>query len=148
MKPTLQSKDITLIRNKLKTANIKFVKNYPGESPNRQPVHTVYGGAQIFTFDVAQKLSQGAIKSLSSFAPNAQELCEALGENYGDGKLWNTIFERVKKKLEVEAVEDFRIDFEDGYGNRPDEEEDGHAQSCAEEGLKGMKENTLPPFIG
>jgi len=34
----------------------------------------------------------------------------------------------VLEKLSREAVEDFRIDYEDGYGNRPDAEEDGHAR--------------------
>jgi hypothetical protein len=45
-------------------------------------------------------------------------------------------------------VEDFRIDFEDGYGNRPDAEEDGHAEFTAREVARGMREGTLPPFIG
>ena len=40
-----------------------------------------------------------------------------------------TIYRRVTEKLQREPVEDFRIDFEDGYGNRPDDEEDGHAVS-------------------
>src|SRR5256714_13305217 len=52
------------------------------------------------------------------------------------------------KKLQREPVEDFRIDFEDGYGNRPDSEEDGHAESAAIEVANGMKAGTLPPFIG
>ncbi|MBM3274207.1 MAG: phosphoenolpyruvate kinase, partial [Candidatus Sericytochromatia bacterium] len=59
-----------------------------------------------------------------------------------------TIFERVGAKLDREAVEDFRIDFEDGYGNRPDAEEDGHAIAAAEEVAKGIAAGTLPPFIG
>ena len=42
-----------------------------------------------------------------------------------------TIYRRVREKLGREPVEDFRIDFEDGYGNRPDEEEDAHAISTA-----------------
>jgi citrate lyase beta subunit len=147
-KPSLTTKDINSFRGKLKTQNKKFVSLYPGESPNRQPVHTVYGGAQIFSSDVASKLSEGALKNLKKFAPNAKDLCKALGENYGDGKLWNTVYSRVEDKLKKEAVEDFRIDFEDGYGNRPDAEEDGHAISCAKEVAKGMKEKTLPPFIG
>jgi citrate lyase beta subunit len=54
----------------------------------------------------------------------------------------------VAEKLAREAVEDFRIDFEDGYGNRPDAEEDGHAEKAAEEVAKGLAERTLPPFIG
>ena len=59
-----------------------------------------------------------------------------------------TVYQRVLEKLEREPVEDFRIDFEDGYGNRPDKEEDMHAVSAADEVAKGMIENSLPPFIG
>jgi hypothetical protein len=34
-----------------------------------------------------------------------------------------SVYNKIVKNLK-EAVEDFRIDFEDGFGNRPDEEED------------------------
>ena len=51
-------------------------------------------------------------------------------------------------KLKREPVEDLRLDFEDGYGARPDAEEDGHAQSAAKEVAAGMIAGTLPPFIG
>src|SRR5262249_58215053 len=61
--------------------------------------------------------------------------------------LAHTIYSRVQEKLKREQVEDFRIDFEDGYGNRPDTEEDGHAESAAFEVAKGMEAGTLPPFI-
>src|SRR5439155_19197391 len=62
--------------------------------------------------------------------------------------LAEAVYTRVVEKLRREPVEDFRIDFEDGYGNRPDAEEDGHALQCAEEMAKGLREGTLPPFIG
>jgi len=62
--------------------------------------------------------------------------------------LRDTIFARVGEKITREAVEDFRIDFEDGYGIRPDAEEDGHAMSAAEEVAKGMVAGTLSPFSG
>jgi len=62
--------------------------------------------------------------------------------------LAHTIYSRVWEKLKREPVEDFRIDFEDGYGNRPDPEEDGHAESAAIEVADGMAAGTLPPFIG
>jgi citrate lyase beta subunit len=52
------------------------------------------------------------------------------------------------RKLETEAVEDFRIDFEDGFGNRPNEEEDATAVNAAREVAIGMKNKTLSPFIG
>ena len=51
-------------------------------------------------------------------------------------------------KLRREPVEDFRIDFEDGYGHRRDAEEDGHAQSAAEQVAAGVHAGSLPPFIG
>jgi citrate lyase beta subunit len=54
----------------------------------------------------------------------------------------------VVEKLTREPVEDFRLDFEDGYGVRSDEEEDGHAQTAAQEVAAGLRAGTLPPFIG
>ena len=58
------------------------------------------------------------------------------------------VYQRVIDKLSTEPVEDFRIDFEDGYGNRTNEEEDGHAEQAANEVAIGMENNSLPPFIG
>ena len=55
---------------------------------------------------------------------------------------------RVADKLRRQPVEDYRIDFEDGYGNRPDSEEDGHAVSAAREVATGLAAGTLPPCIG
>jgi citrate lyase beta subunit len=54
----------------------------------------------------------------------------------------------VREKLRLEPVEDFRLDFEDGYGNRLDAEEDGHAAQAAQEVARGLAAGTLPPFIG
>ena len=62
--------------------------------------------------------------------------------------LAQTIYARVLEKLQREPVEDFRIDFEDGYGNRPDAEEDQHAKLAAEEVARGLGQESLPPFIG
>ncbi|HLU66702.1 MAG TPA: hypothetical protein VKZ63_10525, partial [Kofleriaceae bacterium] len=63
-------------------------------------------------------------------------------------ELARAIHQRVRAKLEREPIEDFRIDFEDGYGNRPDEEEDGHARAAALEVAAGMANKSLPPYIG
>jgi citrate lyase beta subunit len=108
-------------------------------------VHTVYGGAHLFKSDSAPKLGAAAVRTLRQFAPDAATFATALGL---PEDLTETIHARVLEKLQREPVEDFRIDFEDGYGNRPDAEEDGHAQSAAEEVARGMSAGTLPPFIG
>ena len=52
------------------------------------------------------------------------------------------------RNVDEVPVEDLRIDFEDGYGHRPDAEEDGHAVSAAEELARGLAQELLPPFIG
>src|SRR6202163_1259901 len=58
------------------------------------------------------------------------------------------IYTGVLENVEREPVEDFRIDFEDGYGNRPDAEEDQHTKLAAEEVARGLGQGSLPPFIG
>jgi citrate lyase beta subunit len=128
----------------LQKANKGFSRTYPGESPNRQPVHTVYGGAHLFKSNAAQKLGEVGLRTLKEYAPEP----EIFGKILDLGDLSQTIYDRVQEKLRKEPVEDFRIDFEDGYGNRPDSEEDQHSELAALEVAKGMEEKTLPPFIG
>jgi citrate lyase beta subunit len=130
----------------LHDANVAFAAAHPGEGPGRQPVHTVYGGAQLFAADTASKLGSVALRALDSYAPDAAALGRAL--NISGHPALETIERRVRDKVEREPIEDFRIDFEDGYGNRPDAEEDGHAAAVAKELAKGMREDSLPPFIG
>jgi citrate lyase beta subunit len=150
MKTSLNGDSTGSARTLLKDANLSFTKHYPGVSSHRQPVHTVYGGAQIFTADTARKMSEASLKILHTYAENGSRLARALGQDASgpNEALWDKIHSRVAEKLKREAVEDFRIDFEDGYGNRPDAEEDGHAESTALEVAKAMKEDSLPPFIG
>jgi citrate lyase beta subunit len=170
-----------LLRNltaPLRKANHDFAARYPGETGQRQPVHTVYGGAHLFKADSAGRLGALALRSLGQFGPDFLTFAKAIGLKGANGLpvssslgasdlraalesnpelvkevdpaawLAHTIYERVNEKLRREPVEDFRIDYEDGYGNRPDAEEDGHAAAGAEEVAKGLATNALPPFIG
>jgi citrate lyase beta subunit len=116
-----------------------------GHSHRRQPIHTVYGGAHLFKADTAERLGATARRALDEYAPDAATLGWALGIPPGAA---DRVYARVREKLEREAVEDFRLDFEDGYGNRPDAEEDGHAESAAVEVATGAQNGTLPPFVG
>ena len=137
--------------NKLRQTNAAVAREWPGEPERRQPVHTVYGGAHLFRADSARKLGDVALATLEEYAPDARTLGEVLqfDSEGGDPEVFaETIRARVVDKLRREAVEDFRIDFEDGYGNRSDDEEDGHARSAAEEVAAGLAAGTLPPFIG
>jgi hypothetical protein len=58
------------------------------------------------------------------------------------------VYERVVEKLRHEPVEDYRIDFEDGFGIRPDADEDAAVDAAAAQLAKGLEDGTLPPFIG
>src|SRR3954469_7452915 len=144
---SLQSDEVEKISATLSEANHAFMQRYPGESNRRQAVHSVYGGAHLFKADSAPRLGEVALRSLEEYAPDAASLAQVLGLNT-DGELAGKIYERVVEKLRREPVEDFRLDFEDGYGNRADDEEDGHAASSALEVARGMREKSLPPFIG
>ena len=145
MTTLLTPETLQRISAQLRPSLASFAKRFPGESGRRQPVHTVYGGAHLFKSDTAVRLGQLATRSFEAFAPDAATFGEALDLR---DDIRDIVYERVREKLAREAVEDFRIDFEDGYGTRPDDEEDGHAASAAEEVARGMADGTLPPFIG
>jgi citrate lyase beta subunit len=130
----------------LREANLAFAAAHQGESPGRQPVHTVYGGAQLFAADSVPRLGALALSALDRYAPDPAALGQALG--IAAHPALPTIERRLREKLTREPVEDFRIDFEDGYGNRPDPEEDGHAAAVAAAVTQGMRDATLPPFLG
>jgi citrate lyase beta subunit len=159
----------------LARANRAFSRSYPGERAVRQPVHTVYGGAHLFTADTAKRLGERALRALDAYARDPVELARGVGFlpdktlKVGDlawlrsqlerdpeqlkrqnpsAWLMLTVHDRVRKKLEREPVEDFRIDFEDGFGARPDSEEDEAAVAAARQLKRGMSAGSLPPFIG
>src|SRR5215204_3146215 len=117
MPTTLSEASMQKITESLKPAHTAFAARYPGETGRRQPVHTVYGGAHLFKSDTAVRLGQFAMRSFESFAPDAATFGEALDL---PSSVRDSVYERVREKLEREPVEDFRIDFEDGYGTRPD----------------------------
>ncbi len=177
MQPSLSEDLLKPVIERLRNANVAAAENYPGETGRRQPVHTVYGGAHLFRADTAKRLGQVAERALTENASDFVVFARAVGLplsedlpdvlDYATGLrhrletdpeavrsenkaawLAHTIHARVQEKLKREPVEDFRIDFEDGYGNRPDAEEDGHAESAALEVAKGIEAGTLPPFIG
>ena len=126
-------------------AQIDVASRYVGDSGARQPVHTVYGGAHLFTADTSRKLGELAVRALETYAADPRTFAEVIGV---PAALAATVHERVLAKLRREAVEDFRIDFEDGYGNRSDDEEDGHAAAAAREVAAALEAGTLPPFLG
>ncbi len=144
---TISSSKKEQLFNRLRDANNAFNVIYPGDKSDRQPVHTLYGGANLFKSDSPITLGQRALEILDTYAPNHEVFGKAFGLTGGDD-FAKKIYNKVVAKLKSEAIEDFRIDFEDGYGNRSNEEEDSTAIAVAKEVAKGMNDKTLSPFIG
>ncbi len=147
MARSLSPRDLAAVKSTLRRANTRFAREYPGDANARQPVHTFIGGGDAFTSDAAQRAGAEAIAALDKYAATAKLLAEAL--RWPEDPIFaQRVRVRVLEKLEREPVEDFRIDFEDGYGTRSDREEDGHAESAALAVAAGMRASTLSPFIG
>ncbi|MDC0742326.1 phosphoenolpyruvate kinase [Polyangium sp. rjm3] len=150
---------------RLAQSNRDFSTAFPGEASRRQPVHTVYGGAHLFKARTCQRSGEVALDVMRTYAPDPVTFARALGLSFASalpddaaaikdapvgspGYLARVVHERVLEKLAREPVEDFRIDFEDGYGNRTDAEEDGHAVAAAEQVAEAVASGTAPPFLG
>ncbi|HTR38773.1 MAG TPA: hypothetical protein VMH80_22860 [Bryobacteraceae bacterium] len=146
MKTTLSPEILDPIVTALTRANSGHDAIFPGDSSERQPVHSVYGGAQLFKPETPAKLGSLALDMLRTYTPDAASFSECLGLR--DADLARTVFERTVAKLEREPVEDYRIDFEDGYGHRSDAEEDGHAVSTAKALAQAAGKSGFPPFVG
>ncbi len=56
----------------LHRAQAQFATTFPGDSPLRQPVHTVYGGAQLFKSDTAVKLGAAARRHAAEYFPDCR----------------------------------------------------------------------------
>src|SRR6476646_10655817 len=82
---------------------------------------------------------------MGTYLPDPEALTAITGM---DPSLAGAVHARVGEKLRNEPVEDFRIDFEDGYGYHSDAEEDAHASEAAGQLARAMHDGTLPPFIG
>ncbi|HVV84379.1 MAG TPA: hypothetical protein VHE35_15030 [Kofleriaceae bacterium] len=145
IRTSLSAKRMAKALTRVHVAQLQVADRYKGDSGARQPVHTVYGGAHLFTSDTARKLGELAVRSFEAYAADAGRFADVLGIA---PNLAKTVHERVLAKLQREAVEDFRIDFEDGYGNRPDDEEDAAAAAAGRAVAAGLDAGTLPPFIG
>ena len=89
---------------------------YPGPAPGRQPVHTVYVAADRFQAGTVREWGAAALAALDEHGPLPD---------------LDTVAALVRAKLEREPIEDLRIDFEDGYGVRPDDDEDRDVRAAA-----------------
>jgi citrate lyase beta subunit len=144
---SLTADALAAVAARLRPATDALARRYPGESGARQPVQTYYLGAHLVAADTPRRLGRLALDALAEYAPDAATLADAIGLPRDEG-FAQAVYARVADKLRREPVEDLRVDYEDGYGVRPDAEEDEHATSVARLVARGAREKTLPPFVG
>ncbi|MFI1160104.1 DUF6986 family protein [Streptomyces sioyaensis] len=122
-----------------------LARRYPGDPGTRQPVHTVYVPGDVFAAGTVRSWGDQALAALDEHAPDAAALAAVLGL---PDALAAEVHDRVRAKLAREPVEDLRIDFEDGYGPRPDAEEDEAAARAAALVAAAYREGTAAPYMG
>ncbi|MGW4807605.1 DUF6986 family protein [Kitasatospora sp. NPDC004272] len=130
----------------LTPVDAELTRRYPGERGSRQPVHTVYVPADAFGAHTVREWGAQALAALDEHAGTPERLAEALG--VADDALLADVHARVRAKLEREPIEDLRIDFEDGYGPRPDAEEDAEAVRAARLVAAAVADGSAPPYVG
>ena len=97
-------------------------------------MHTVYVPADRVRAGLAQRWGATALAALDEHAPDPGTLAAASAPTRDRvAEVWPLLL----AKLAREPVEDLRIDLEDGYRGRPDDEEDAHAVAAAARARRG-----------
>ena len=111
---------------------------YPGEWPERQPVHTCYVPVDAVVPEQAAVWGSAALDALDE-----HELPD-LGLDLG---LVEEVLSRVRWKLATEPIEDLRIDAEDGYRGGADHEDDDVRRAAATVAAD-VAAGVAPPSVG
>ena len=111
----------------------------------RQPLHTLYVPADRFTGSTVREFGAEALRLVEAHAPDAEAFVDAFGIHEDIAERTR---ERTLTRLRRLPVEDLRVDFEDGYGVRGDEEEDGHAAETARSVADARVDEDAPACFG
>jgi citrate lyase beta subunit len=145
MAELLNHEALQSLLTRLREDDAALAAAFPGDTTNRQPVHVVYGGAHLFKANTPARLGAIAIQSLQAYAAGPEDFAAALGM---PPDLAEPVYARVIAKLQNEPVEDYRLDFEDGYGYRSDAEEDADTLLAARQLAAATQQPLFPPFCG
>ena len=144
MRTALAAADLAAIDARLGPTDALLARAYPGDDGSRQPVHTVYVPADRYTPELSAVWGREVLAAVDAVGG-----LEALGVAVGlDADLAADVAPRVREKLEREPIEDLRIDFEDGYGDRGEHVEDAEAVRAAKRVIAAGGAGFAPPFIG
>jgi citrate lyase beta subunit len=119
----------------LDTVDAELRSRYPGPDGRAQPIHTAYVPADRVTAETPGDWGAAATKLLDVHHDMLAEL---------DG---TASLPAVRERLERDPIQDLRIDFEDGYGFRSDDEED-RAATAVGTILSGWARAGRPAGVG
>lgn len=164
----LTNEVLKTIDKSLATTDELLERRYPGDRDIRQAVHTVYVPADTYTSELPRFWGQQALDAVEQHdgmrqlakqvitvarkEPGLVARAEVSRGSNADSRALEAEAEvlaaAVEKKLRTEPIEDLRIDFEDGFGDRPDAEEDHWAHQAADQAVVGLKVEAAPAYIG
>ena len=130
----------------LAPADAELALQYPGDDGRRQPVHTVYVPGDQYTAQLPAVWGRQAMHTAAAHG-GLDLIARATIPDISDSAAV-TLAELVAGKLATEPIEDLRIDFEDGYGRRPDDVEDADVAAAVDTARAALADDTAPPFFG
>jgi len=143
--PALDEAVLSDIDARLADADHALARDYPGAATARQPVHTVYVPADRFSRGLTAEWGAAALAALDAHAPDPEALAAATGF---DLDAVSGAWPLVRAKLAAEPIEDLRVDFEDGYGDRPDVDEDAAARAAVATIAADLADAAVPRHLG
>ncbi|MGW7202508.1 DUF6986 family protein [Streptomyces sp. NPDC054837] len=126
----------------LAPVDAELERRYPGDPGTRQPVHTVYVPGDAFTADTLRSWGDQALTALDEHAPDAASFAAVLGLS---DELAEPVYSRVRAKLAREPIEDLRVDFEDGYQGKDEDQDTARAARLIAE---AYRDGTAAPYMG
>lgn len=133
---------LAAVERDLAATDALLEQHYPGDDGRRQPVHTAYVPADRYVPGLPAAWGAAALEAAGGVA-GLGALARKLGLA-GPEELAGL----VAGKLKHEPIEDLRLDFEDGFGDRGDEAEDAAAIVAAQQVAAAVAAGVAPPFIG
>ena len=109
------------------------------------PHQTLYVPADRVTRSTTAEFGAEARRLVEAHAADADAFVDAFGV---PAEVAGRTRDRTLAKLERQPVEDLRVDFEDGYGARPDDEEDRDAEATARAIVDMRAGGPVPPWFG
>ncbi|WP_278261619.1 aldolase/citrate lyase family protein [Nocardia sp. AG03] len=124
------------VESVLDSVDAELRARYPGAGERAQPVHTAYVSADRASTDTPAEWGAAALDLLDRHPDFLADL-DATGS-----------LPAVRRRLTEQPIQDLRIDFEDGYGIRADDEEDAAAVAAGEALASWAGKDSAPSSFG